>query len=999
MIENRPKILNLINKLNKNKVDKNVYNNLSAKVDNNTSAIDEIANNEVRAELVKQTTEQTINQYIEDGTIANLTLEDNSIETVKYKDESVTEEKIDKNLINELRELRYIYDEEGNKYTIIIDKDGNMVKNRIYEIPTLDLKVINGLCVDSVSGKIFENFTVNENNTFCGDAAKYGTHGGTNLISKSLTNRSIVCIIDTSEIADSLSRVLSSFLMGDNWGYYGIEFIPYIIGTEKQFYFRDLGGIFSDSYSYFNSVNNFALLGTKNPNYTYDKTNIFMAESYDYDNKYVIQSSFGGFSEHKITRSLAERTEIFFLRPQDTKVKIKRLLIFDRAISKEEIILIQNILTGQYNKIVNSSTWINGIEGLGTSTAFISGSAILGYSPKMIDTKTELGNVSMELNGENKEWNNLAWQEPVVEETQTKFTDIFFTNPIEQLELSKKYKIEAFPYPYKINDSEYTYNIEYSSSNNGICLCYNGLLIPKAIGNVIITAKISNTNISKQIEIQIVSNKIIEPNYMYIDENYSNEYGTLKSKNPIQLLKMIFKCIDSAKELGFNGIVFPKMDYYVKPYQTGTLYYVPSDMVIDFNNSNFYVLDNDYCKVNKEDKTQKSYTMFAFGKSNWGDQKDGLYKQCENSIVKNLNYYGERYDTTFSNANYSEFVNAFHFGAGGTNNCYIENIRFDSTIGFNISTGHNGFQVWQGTSEDGAARGCVLTKDLSPGRLNELGTEIISDETNMWYCTPNLIKLGYNYSDNPVTYVDMKYYTLGAMGQATRPGSSGFWYDIYFYDEEQTLIEYRPYQMALEKYILPEKAVYFKINSALWGNTGNQSQVDVPHVQRLWNEGAPYMCGVKNCQFINPHASAISVTGGDSFIIENCYAEQGVTFSNPSGAVFGWSIDFEDGWLNMRHCIVYKTLCSGSILNPGGYDTTYINNVISTLRSSGSAQENINVINCFVNTLDCKSKINDYFNNVSYKTKFTTAISSDVTYATIRTINCNKIDDIKLFDN
>ena len=99
--------------LNKNKVDKDVYNifteNINKKVDGNTSAIDEIANNEVRVELVEQTTKSTINKYIEDGTIANLTIEDNSIETIKYKDKSVTEEKIDENLINE---LRYIYDEE-----------------------------------------------------------------------------------------------------------------------------------------------------------------------------------------------------------------------------------------------------------------------------------------------------------------------------------------------------------------------------------------------------------------------------------------------------------------------------------------------------------------------------------------------------------------------------------------------------------------------------------------------------------------------------------------------------------------------------------------------------------------------------------------------------------------------------------------------------------------------------------------------------------------------
>lgn len=52
------------NKLNKNKVNKTDYDNLTKKVDDNTSAINEVANSKVRVELVKQTTEQTINQYI-----------------------------------------------------------------------------------------------------------------------------------------------------------------------------------------------------------------------------------------------------------------------------------------------------------------------------------------------------------------------------------------------------------------------------------------------------------------------------------------------------------------------------------------------------------------------------------------------------------------------------------------------------------------------------------------------------------------------------------------------------------------------------------------------------------------------------------------------------------------------------------------------------------------------------------------------------------------------
>ena len=891
--------------------------------------------------------------------------------------------------------------EDGKKYSVSVDNDGGFTVEEIPEIPSdgliTDLQVVDGKVTNVINGEIYNNYTVNEDETFYGDEVKYGSHVGQNMISKSLTNRSIVCVIDGSDIADTESQKQISFIVGDNYGYFGIEFIPHIIDSKRQNYFRDFGGVFSDVYAYYNNTDNVALIGAKNDSYPYEKSSIFMAESCDYDSKHIVQASFNSYTERDTTGSIAERSGIYLLNNVVTKVKAKRILIYDRAITPNEIDLIREILVGKYSKILNSYTWIDGIEGLGTPTAFESASSVSRDYPKVIETKTEAGSMSMEINGETKEWTNNPWNEPTIEETPTYFTDIFFTNPIEELEISKKYKLEAFPYPYKINDANYTYNIEYTSSEKEKCLCFNGFLIPKGEGNVTITARISNTAIQKQIEIQIVPDKKVEANYMYIDENASNEYGSLKTQNPEMLLRVIFKHIDNAKELGFNGIVFPKMNYHVKPYKTGVLYYVPSDMTVDFSGSNFFVQSSEYGRVNKEEKTDTRYTMFSFGKSTWAAQEGGLYKQCENSVIKNMNYYGERYNTDLEDGDYSEFVNSFYFAAGGTRNCHIENIRFDSTIGFNVSTGHNGFQQYQGTSSDGAVRGCVVTDDLQAGRLNETGTEIIPDDTGMWYCTPEYIKLGYNYSENPAVYTDMKYYTFGTMGTATRPGSSGFWYDIYFYDAEKSLIEYRPYQMALEKYLLPENTVYFKINSTLWGNTNIQSQVDVQHVQRLWCEGAPYMCSVKNCQFINPHASAISVTGGDNFLIENCYAEQGAVFSNPNGAMFGWSIDFEDGWLNMRHCIVYKTLCSGVIPNPGGYDTTYINDVISSLRSSGSAQENINVINCFVGTVNCLSKVNDYFNNVSYSKAFNTSVSSDVSVAGIRTLNCNKIENSNLF--
>lgn len=911
-------------------------------------------------------------------------------------EKSIEEKHLSDDLLSEIKQAGYIVGQDGNKYKITIDENGKIVPNRIYEIDTngllCDIQIINGAVVDTTGNVNTSGFAVTDD-YFVGDSPMYGsTPKCTNIINgQSLGSRTIVLLGDFDEAAH--------VIFGNNDTMYGLRF-----GKNST----DYSGGFSTFSKILLPVQEFMKYGntkyniplplaytraniSKDPLLMTDLHNVFFVMSVDVENsKYsvVFNEMMPGEFDYNYDDYPALTNLRLFKGKTDDIPKIKRLIVYDRALTKDEIIeLREKIMLLYYTQWYNSSTFVQGMTGFGSPSAYqVKSSERL---PEFINTPIESGEHTITVNGENRTFTNVDPGEPAVEDNMSYVEALYWLNPIESLNVGDMYNIEAMVYPYDITKN--SYNVEYVSSDPSVIECYYGVLIAKSSGSATITAKASNTTITCTLDITVSETETVNENYFYPSESYIYNGSHLVGGTSVATLKAIIGAIDEAAASGYNGVVFPKTTYHIKPFKSGVQCYIPTDFTVDFNNSYIYVDDNDYCHTtdSRPDHSVNPYIMFSFSgfkvTDDEGNQiEDKYYMSCKNSVVKNMHYYGERRlmsDLGYTEGDYGEQVNAFVFSTGAYK-CKIENIDFHDTVGFNISTRMNGFDQWSGTGLDGAVRGCVRYSDFTSGKLDATGLTV--NESDEWYHT-DFLKLGYNYSDNPSTYTDMKYYKVGKMDKATTYGLTTRWYEIYWFDTDKNLIEYRPHQMTLETYLLPKNAVYFKVNARFPDGaptSSNEGRVDTPHVIRVWPSVDPDRCYISNCKFCNPHASAISMTGGTNFVLSDIFAENG---HSPLGV---WSIDYEDGWQPMRHNINYRIICTGILVMPGGHNTATLHSVINTARS-GSETEAVKYINCAIKILQPSPKTNDMIANVTYGSDIS-SIKYQLDSARLREINCTK---------
>lgn len=911
-------------------------------------------------------------------------------------EKSIEEKHLSDDLLSEIKQAGYIVGQDGNKYKITIDENGKIVPNRIYEIDTngllCDIQIINGAVVDTTGNVNTSGFAVTDD-YFVGDSPMYGsTPECTNIINgQSLGSRTIVLLGDFDEA--------THVIFGNNDTMYGLRF-----GKKSA----DYSGGFSTFSKILLPVQEFMKYGntkyniplplaytraniSKDPLLMTDLHNVFFVMSVDVENsKYsvVFNEMMPGEFDYNYADYPALTNLRLFKGTTDDIPKIKRLIVYDRALTKDEIIeLREKIMLLYYTQWYNSSTFVQGMTGFGSPSAYqVKSSERL---PEFINTPIESGEHTITVNGENRTFTNVDPGEPAVEDNMSYVEALYWLNPIESLNVGDMYNIEAMVYPYDITKN--SYNVEYVSSDPSVIECYYGVLIAKSSGSATITAKASNTTITCTLDITVSETETVNENYFYPSESYIYNGSHLVGGTSVATLKAIIGAIDEAAASGYNGVVFPKTTYHIKPFKSGVQCYIPTDFTVDFNNSYIYVDDNDYCHTtdSRPDHSVNPYIMFSFSgfkvTDDEGNQiEDKYYMSCKNSVVKNMHYYGERRlmsDLGYTEGDYGEQVNAFVFSTGAYK-CKIENIDFHDTVGFNISTRMNGFDQWSGTGLDGAVRGCVRYSDFTSGKLDATGLTV--NESDEWYHT-DFLKLGYNYSDNPSTYTDMKYYKVGKMDTATTYGLTTRWYEIYWFDTDKNLIEYRPHQMTLETYLLPKNAVYFKVNARFPDGaptSSNEGRVDTPHVIRVWPSVDPDRCYISNCKFCNPHASAISMTGGTNFVLSDIFAENG---HSPLGV---WSIDYEDGWQPMRHNINYRIICTGILVMPGGHNTATLHSAINTARS-GSETEAVKYINCAINILQPSPKTNDMIANVTYGSDIS-SIEYQLDSARLREINCTK---------
>lgn len=484
----------------------------------------------------------------------------------------------------------------------------------------------------------------------------------------------------------------------------------------------------------------------------------------------------------------------------------------------------------------------------------------------------------------------LDYAEPSVTAEQNFEELIIYNKPWDnQVFVDQTFVVGAIPHPLDMWGDGVTrgyipnYALHWTSSDPSVARIKNGIIQPLKVGKTTITATIQGTNLTDSFELKVATRPVFA-------ENFSRPSASVfDGLNSSETMQKIFDLITSAKENGFNGIIFPRMDYHVQPVGLSA-FKIPSNFTVDFNYSNMYMDSwHDYVNGNIADGTQnRHYTLFSF-------------EDAEFSVFKNLNYYGERYSTTHTESEYGEQTLFFYTGNGYY--CDMYNCYYEGVAGFHICVGGEEkldaeylYAKWEDDAYKYANK--VEYHNLSRGFLKPDGS-VDTNVSNHIY-TPNFVKINRTYFANYGKYAIGTTYTarFGSIFNFTR------FYNIAWYDEDQNLLEYREKQMVFYDYDLPEGALYYKLtcfrptyidlptandDPRLGG--GNHSCVCLCYPAK-----PAYCCSIYNCEFKNTASGCVSGTGnsiGFRFYNNNLNGRESVGKRN------AWCYDFEDGWWAM----------------------------------------------------------------------------------------------------
>ena len=147
----------------------------------------------------------------------------------------------------------------------------------------------------------------------------------------------------------------------------------------------------------------------------------------------------------------------------------------------------------------------------------------------------------------------------------SKYESLHIINKISTLYFGYKYALSAIPYPFEINHDGVSdhYDVNWKSSNEDIAKVVDGLVIPKKLGKVTITAFLLRTTISDSVTIEIVERKKPKEKIKRISKRYkSKKQNKFSEKDYVMTSKAIFDAIDEAFEKGYNHVIFPKMKFF-----------------------------------------------------------------------------------------------------------------------------------------------------------------------------------------------------------------------------------------------------------------------------------------------------------------------------------------------------------------------------------------------------------------------------------------------------
>lgn len=828
-----------------------------------------------------------IQSKVDDGTIANLSIPDNSI----------TAEKIDSNLVNELKNSGYVYDSEGHKYKISV-VNGEIKISRIYEdlqnkvfsIPKSSWVLKDGKdgtgyydyeAYDELNNEIlncynkeiypFKSFTGKNLNTLPTKAKEKllsNTSGAYTLIIQSETSKNSAMgkffneklsigtvflndswdnikvsvsfdYLDTSDTIQTFSPegVVSVYKPSEcaprakNWLYSFSVFVLEKDGSINIYYCDKLMAHFdapsdfkSWSWSWIDSAWNYGNLMNRNQ---YDKA---------YDKAILLNDSL----------SLNGIEEYYKFLTNDTKVsQIKSINNLYLQIGDIYKLYLELLPSGIDEKIyfTSSDETIVTISDKGEINAISEGEATITVKAGdiILDIYVCIGK---------------QVSDSCVITNERTITDIVLVEiPKENLEVGDEYPIYAIG----INETEdlpYTVStpnlLDFSSSDPLICSVQYGVLKANKEGSATITVKSLDATVIKTFDVNVVEadNLIIpERDIYHVDDRTHNIYND--GTHSEETTTGIQQALNYASENNYKKIVFNRGKYIVNG-DYGSIV-LPSNIIIDWQDSDII--------IEYGTKSTQGYQMF---------KTSGAI----NMTMMNVKFYGENFTKTGgSKSNESLIVN------GNSKNCKFINCHFLYSSGFNVGCDYSRATI----------KGFKLS-NVEAGGLDDTGVNDDTDTTNR-YRSIDYIDLG----STGGTFI------LGNMqGYQGYKYMSSRLYNIYFFDENKEFISMLKYCVQYQQYDKPSNAKYCKIMffQNFIPTSGDPDFNSIAHICTLTQ---PENIKFINCSFKYAVMTGISPQGTKRLLLDNCLFED-----NGSSDPYA-HIDWEDGRIHIqghvvRHC-------------------------------------------------------------------------------------------------
>lgn len=528
------------------------------------------------------------------------------------------------------------------------------------------------------------------------------------------------------------------------------------------------------------------------------------------------------------------------------------------------------------------------------------------------------------------------------------FEGIHITNKLPEIYLGKQYSLTAYPHPFTGSEN---FDVEWTSSNNGVVRIIDGLVIAESLGSATITATLRGTDMSDSFEMTVVPAPVVEDVLFTVPEGYTSANGhVLNSEDRQDSMWAIYDAITEASQNGYTHIHFPYAVYASAIEKDMPFYYIPSNMTIEFDE--LHMVWQEYMSKNHE------FHIFEFGVP-----KSDSVNWCENSNLIVHQYYGERYDDfaddgSVTEGNYIEEIRFAEFGRRAYNcSIQVENAQYPAGY----------FVTVEGNSPTNKTEGVITYDNLVSGRLDDYGT--IYEDSN-WISTPEYVKVpesvktaGYFVSNNGQSSYAAKFWR----------GCTARLMDVQWYDESYNLISTDRFLGTVEYYKAPEGAAYFKLSL-------QQSALPSGNAGAAWlamhDDGSAKFCELKNTYVYNSATGMFSVVGEcDGLWIHHNYI--GSNGTKPGDERTG---DFENGWLMMRHSVLSNNVMAGKTFTAyasGGVGAVLHTNYFGNEVYTRTIDEQTRIINNHATSWICAvTDVMDFYYNSNYNFLFNSSVGS-----------------------